>query len=108
MSSPDCTCNGRSIYALREHISGSVEEDQGNAGFYLYYDTGGLGKWVVSNSINQGKFIWNFTKLSPYLDKKILLIKFSNSTKKIMFCLNTKFKVCKDQVCTLIETHFLT
>ena len=51
----ECTCNGRSVYALREHISGRVEEEQGKAGFYLYYDTDGAGKWVVSESINQGQ-----------------------------------------------------
>ena len=52
-----CTCNGRSIYALRKHISGRVEEEQNKADFYLYYDIGGVGKWVVSESINEGQSI---------------------------------------------------
>ena len=58
-------CNGRSVYALREHISGRVEEDQGNAEFYLYYDTGGAGKWVVSESINQGQPLLTKTSAQP-------------------------------------------
>ena len=36
-------------------MSGRVEEEEGKVDFYLYYDTGGAGKWVVSESINEGQ-----------------------------------------------------